>query len=76
MYRKAVHTCIFLRGDNMTVTSEQLHEVCSDQTLSAEIRMRKLREMRAELLSKIHEKQRLLDQIDYMIVQLKKEDQI
>lgn len=54
----------------LTEITEQLNE----NGKTKEERIRILRKIRAQLMDEIHGKQQLLDQLDYMLYEMKKEE--
>lgn len=52
---------------------EELTKLANDAAKTKEEKVRALRKRRAQLLEEIHSKQQLLDRLDYMIYELKKD---
>lgn len=55
------------------MTLEEITKLVNENEKTKEEQIRILRKSRAQLLDEIHDKQQLLDQLDYMLYEMKKE---
>ena len=57
------------------MTLEKITKLVKENGKTKEEQIRILRKSRAQLLDEIHSKQQLLDQLDYMIYEIRKKEQ-
>jgi len=65
-----LHFCCGIWEDEMTI--EDVKAQIREQPMSTEEQIRRIRKIRCQLLEEIHCKQQLLDQVDYLIYELRK----
>jgi len=63
---------VILRRTEMTIS--EVTKLVNEKGKTKEEQIRILRKIRSELLEVIHNKQQLLDQIDYLIYEIKREE--
>lgn len=57
------------------MTLEEIEKLLDEQGISKEEKIRIIRKARCQLLEEIHCKQQLLDQLDYLLCEIKKDEQ-